>query len=79
MTEGPETGTGLIVMLRPFVAVPPPDTWTVKLDVTADVPLPVGVPLIVPPGLRLRPAGRFPAVTDQLYGVVPPEAESDWL
>jgi len=68
--------SGLIVMLRPFVAGPPPDTWTVKLDVTADVLLPVGVPLIVPPELKLRPAGRLPAVTDQLRGVVPPVAAS---
>ena len=62
-------------MLRDFEAVPPPVTWTVKVEVPADV----GVPLTAPPELSVSPAGRLPEVTDQLYGVVPPEAESDWL
>src|SRR5512134_3616853 len=52
-----------------------PVTWTVKLD----VPTVVGVPLIVPPVDRLSPAGRLPAETDQLYGVVPPVAARVWL
>jgi len=75
LVDGGGGVSGLIVMLRPLVAVPPPDTWTVKLDGPAEV----GVPLIAPPELKLRPDGRLPDVTDQLYGVVPPEAESDWL
>ena len=46
-------------------------TVTVKLD----VPLAVGVPEIKPDeGEMLSPAGRLPAVTDQLYGEVPPLA-----
>src|SRR5215208_188058 len=37
------------------------------------VPATVGVPEITPvEELRLRPAGRLPAVIDQEYGVVPP-------
>lgn len=45
-------------------------TCTVKLD----GPALVGVPLIVPPLLKLRPAGNAPEVTVQEYGVVPPVA-----
>jgi hypothetical protein len=47
-------------------------TCTVKLD----WPAPVGVPLIVPPLLKLRPAGNVPEVTVHAYGFVPPEAVS---
>ena len=46
----------------------PPVTRTVKLD----VPDAVGVPLITPPPLRPRPAGRLPEASDHAYGVVPP-------
>jgi len=45
-------------------------TCTVKLD----EPALVGVPLIVPPTLKLRPAGNAPEVTVHEYGVVPPVA-----
>ena len=38
------------------------------------VPDAVGVPLITPEPLRLSPAGKEPADSDQLYGVVPPAA-----
>jgi hypothetical protein len=47
-------------------------TWTVKLD----WPALVGVPLIVPFLLKLRPAGNAPEVTVHEYGVVPPAAVS---
>jgi hypothetical protein len=55
-----------------LVEVPPPVTCTVKLN----VPAVVGVPLRTPAVLRLNPAGRAPADTDQLYGGVPPVASS---
>lgn len=45
-------------------------TWTVKLL----VPAVVGVPVITPAVLMVSPAGRVPAVLDQVYGVVPPVA-----
>jgi hypothetical protein len=45
-------------------------TCTVKLD----WPAPVGVPLIVPPLLKLRPAGKVPDAIVQEYGIVPPVA-----
>jgi hypothetical protein len=45
-------------------------TWTVK----GKVPVTVGVPLITPVAdVRLRPLGRFPADTLQVYGATPPE------
>lgn len=45
-------------------------TCTVKVAAAAAV----GVPLIVPATESTRPAGREPAVKDQLYGAVPPLA-----
>jgi hypothetical protein len=45
-------------------------TWTVNVD----VPDAVGVPVIAPPELSVRPVGNAPAVTDQVYGNVPPVA-----
>jgi len=52
-----------------------PATLTVKME----VPVTVGVPLRTPTVDKLRPAGRVPADTDQLYGVVPPVAANVWL
>ena len=48
-------------------------TFTVK----EEVPAVVGVPLICPELLKVRPAGREPELSDQLYGVVPPLAASE--
>jgi hypothetical protein len=64
------TPAELIVSVNAFVAVPPPLTWTVKLAVVGVV----GVPLMTPPLLRFKPAGRLPDVMDQVYGVEPPVA-----
>ena len=72
---GPAATAALIVTENACVAVPPPVTWTVKLE----VPAAVGVPLSRPAEERLRPAGSVPADTDQVYGVVPPAAASVWL
>jgi len=41
-----------------------------------DDPTVVGVPEIVPPPLKLKPAGNVPERTLHEYGVLPPEAES---
>ena len=50
-------------------------TWIVKRL----VPVPVGVPEILPAeGSRVRPLGMVPLVTVQVYGVVPPVAANDW-
>jgi hypothetical protein len=40
------------------------------------VPAAVGVPLIVPPALRLSPAGNAPPLTLHTYPPVPPVAAS---
>jgi hypothetical protein len=44
--------------------------------VKLDAPALVGVPLIVPPLLKLRPPGNAPEVTVHEYGVAPPVAAS---
>ena len=55
-----------------WVAVPP--MASVATTVKVEVPLVVGVPAISPVlGLMLRPSGSDPPVTDQVYGVVPPD------
>ncbi len=42
--------------------------------VTVEVPAVVGVPLITPEVDNVRPAGKVPVVTVQVYGAVPPIA-----
>jgi hypothetical protein len=42
--------------------------------VIGNVPDCVGVPLIVPLEARVKPVGKFPELTTQLYGGFPPEA-----
>jgi hypothetical protein len=42
-----------------------------------DVPVEVGVPLILPEPLKDKPAGNDPEAKDQLYGVLPPAANKD--
>jgi hypothetical protein len=64
-----------MVSARSFVAfwLPLSVTWTVKLA----GPAAVGVPLITPfVGDKVRPAGKTPVVTDQLYGGVPPVTDT---
>ena len=34
---------------------------------------------MAPPRFTVRPAGRVPKTSDQLYGVAPPEACNGWL
>jgi hypothetical protein len=47
----------------------------VTVAVKLDVPLAVGVPEMIPVvASRVSPAGRLPAVIDQVYGEVPPLA-----
>jgi len=67
----------LIFRVRDFAAVTEALslTWTSKFR----VPAVVGIPLIVPAAaLRVRPEGRVPSVTVQLYGGVPPLAANVW-
>ena len=61
-----------LVATAPFTST----TCTVKFD----VPAVSGVPLITPLApARLNPDGNVPVMTDQVYGVLPPEADSVWL
>ncbi len=81
LPSGPPSGVGQL-------GVPTPTTATasarVRLapresatrTVTHCVPAAVGVPVIVPPLDRVRPAGRVPSVMLQVYGPVPPDAAS---
>jgi len=64
-------------MLRFAVALCAGELESVTLTVNEDVPVVVGVPLICPELLSVRPAGNEPEVTDQLYGVLPPLAASE--
>ena len=70
-----DSAAGSTVTANAFVAVPPPLTWTVKLE----TPAAVGVPLKTPAEDSVSPAGSAPENTDQLYGVVPPVAANVWL
>ena len=47
------------------------DTAPVAVTVKLAVPAVVGVPARTPPVVRVRPAGRLPAVTANVMGVVP--------
>jgi hypothetical protein len=65
-----------IVIDRAFVAVSAGAWLSVTRTVKFDVPAVVGVPLMTPPELKLKPAGRLPVCRFQLYGVTPPVAAS---
>ncbi len=56
------------VNCRDAVCAEPSLTWAVNVD----APAPVGVPVMAPAADRVRPAGKVPAVTDQVYGAKPP-------
>jgi hypothetical protein len=73
------TGAGLITIVKDFVAVAGGAAlsfaWIVKLE----FPAAPGVPRMTPvDGSRDKPAGNAPALTDQVYGGVPPEPLSVW-
>ena len=50
---------------------------SVTLAVKENEPEAVGVPETAPAVERVKPAGNAPALTLQLYGVVPPEAANE--
>lgn len=75
-----ETGSGcgaiVKVRLTDLLCTGMLESFTVKVSAVA-VAEAVGVPLITPDEeFSTSPAGRLPLVSDQLYGVVPPVAES---
>ena len=66
----------VMAMLRLAVALCAGELESVTLTANEEVPAVVGVPLICPELLKVRPAGREPELSDQLYGVIPPLAAS---
>ena len=66
-----------IVMLKLVVAVFAGLLESVTFTPNEEVPDDLGVPLIWPEALRVKPAGKDPEATDQLYGLTPPEAARD--
>jgi hypothetical protein len=50
------------------------EALSVTLTVKPYAPSLVGVPVIVPVALLIRPYGQVPATMPQVYGGVPPEA-----
>jgi hypothetical protein len=63
-------------MPRTFVALNAGELESATCTVKLDVPAVVGVPEITPALLSTIPAGKDPAVTLQIYGVIPPDAAS---
>ena len=69
----------LMVRLRFAVAVAGGVCESLTCTVKLWVPWLVGVPVMAPEELRVRPAGKLPEVIDQVYGGTPPEAASEPL
>ena len=63
-----------MTMLKPCDAVWAGELESFTCTVIGNVPDCVGVPLIVPLETRVKPVGKFPELTTQLYGVFPPVA-----
>ena len=66
-----------MVILRLAAALCTGEVESLTFTVKEEAPAAVGVPLICPELPRVRPAGREPELSDQLYGVVPPLAASE--
>ena len=64
------------VMLNALVVVWAGPAESVTRAVKLNVPVDVGVPLMAPlEALSVRPLGKAPAASDQVYGGVPPETK----
>src|ERR1700733_2210391 len=77
--EVPPPAAGSTVRVSCWVAVCAGLPESVACTVNVEVPAVVGVPEMVPSLASDSPAGSDPEVTDQLYGLVPPEADRSWL
>ena len=67
----------VIVILKFADAFSTGELESLTVTVNNEVPVVLGVPLIWPEPLRLKPAGKDPELTDQVYGAVPPVTPSD--
>lgn len=65
------SGGGLTVMLKDAVADTAGDELSVTFNVKVDDLAVVGVPEISPEEESVRPAGRVPEASPNVYGVVP--------
>ena len=65
--------------MRLYARLPDPRAGLVAVTVKLDAPATVGVPVKVPPLLRVRPADRLPDVTEKVKGPVGPDAVIVWL
>ncbi len=72
--DGEDVSAVVTAIERSFVAVWPDESETEQ--VKFQVPVVVGVPVMLPDPFRVNPAGRLPLVKDQVNGDAPPEAES---
>ena len=70
-------GDAAMMMLRFAVALCAGELVSVTFTVNEGVPAVVGVPLICPELPSVKPGGKEPELSDQLYGVVPPFAASE--
>ena len=66
-----------IVILKFADALSTRELESLTLTVNDEVPVVLGVPLIWPGPLRLKPAGKDPELTNQVYGAVPPVTPSE--
>ena len=65
-----------MVMVNDFESDTCGEEESTTFRVNVDDPTVVGVPEIVPPLLKLKPAGNVPERTLHEYGVLPPEADT---
>jgi len=63
-----------MAMLKLLVAVTAGEAESVTRTVKVDAAAVVGVPVMLPAALSVRPAGSVPLAIDQLYGEIPPLA-----
>jgi hypothetical protein len=66
-----ESAVGFVISENDFVAVCDGDPLSVTCTVKVAVPGVVGVPLITPALDSVRPCGKIPEESDQVYGAVP--------
>jgi hypothetical protein len=72
-----ETGVlTFTVRLNTALTVAGVGSLSVTCTVNVEVPSAVAVPVMAPRELSVNPAGKVPAVSDQVYGPRPPVAES---
>jgi hypothetical protein len=63
------------MMLKGAVSTAFVGVWeSVTMTVKSELPVVVGVPLMIPSLVKVNPGGRFPALMLHVYGCLPPLA-----